>query len=194
MNSCAMSTLDCSSALPISVPRPPVPATPTLRHARRLALAVAVRAELHQTLRVVEVRQRELADRHASGRRRRSRRSCRQELIDDVRAPCPAAAPFCVIDEVADGDAKPVSDRRRRWRRRCPTSSVLAAAPLVQVGRGDRHVGRRRAVDVRSARRCASKVSVPVAERGRRAGGAAGDFGAGDGQRRSSTRPAPVFV
>ena len=28
MNSCAMSTFDCSSALPMSVPRPPVPAVP----------------------------------------------------------------------------------------------------------------------------------------------------------------------
>jgi hypothetical protein len=28
VNSSAMSTFDCSSALPISVPRPPVPASP----------------------------------------------------------------------------------------------------------------------------------------------------------------------
>ena len=30
MNSWAMSTFDCSSELPMSVPRPPAPATPTL--------------------------------------------------------------------------------------------------------------------------------------------------------------------
>src|SRR3989442_8835105 len=30
VNSCAMSTLDCSSAEPINVPRPPVPGLPTL--------------------------------------------------------------------------------------------------------------------------------------------------------------------
>ncbi len=62
MNSCAMSTFDCSSALPISVPRPPVPASADVGDAGRFALAVAVGPQLHQTLRVVEVGERELPD------------------------------------------------------------------------------------------------------------------------------------
>src|SRR5580765_117393 len=44
-----------------------------------------------------------------------------------------AAAPFCVIDEVADGDEKPVSTGALLESSTCH-DTVLAAAPSLQVG------------------------------------------------------------
>ena len=108
MNSWAMSTFDCSSALPISVPRPPRSGQRRRWHAGRLALGVAVRSQLHEPVRVVEVGDRQLADRDglAGAERRDDRPSAVMLMLSTV----PAAEPFWVIEEVADGDAKPVSD------------------------------------------------------------------------------------
>ena len=86
-------------------------------------------------------------------------------------------------------------DRRGRRRGAKPVSeatplaftmshvNALAVAPLVQVGRGERHVGGRRAVDLVSGA-VGPKVSVPAgSDRRWRAGRAAGHFRARHRQR-----------
>src|SRR5207302_3292496 len=131
VNSCAMSTFDCSSALPTSVPRPPVPATPTLGKPAESVVPYRFAPIFSKPFALLKF----------------ARASC--ATATDCPAPKvatiepsgamliklikPGAEPFCPIDDVADAESNPVSVGLLLASRMAQLR-LLTAAPSFHVG------------------------------------------------------------
>src|SRR6478735_3787155 len=126
-----MSTFDCSSAEPITVPRPPVPGSPTFgRPDSRLDWNLLAPMST-RPLKLLKV---------ASASRPTATASPAPTFAVIVpslpmlsRSRRPAGVPFCVFDDVALGDANPVNEAVALASTTFQVS-VLAAAPFANAG------------------------------------------------------------